>query len=510
MKGRFLHFSQRVPMVLMAWGLFFSAEAAVKKGASKAAPSKTASPAPKKVPTPVQQPPPPPPDTTLFGRPIADSATVGVRIYEYIAYPTLQLVTWPVQNLLAPAVELLTYPSQEPIRYFLEENVIDRSFELFSGGKNDHIRLYPTISLASGTSSRVGAVLRDQAVFGRDRERLVAYLNYFVNGDYRFRTFLTAKELGGTDFSGKVAFSLNRVKNTTLYEPDINTLYFYKNSSETYEAQLGYPLVLGFQAGAGASLSSIRNGESPANTNVLSSGFFADENGVISDETRGLNQSFVDVTYKVGLSRDTRNNPNIPVDGSLIEAGVNFHEVGGNQDYVEWRGRYLKFFKLGGERYEITADEEKKSGGLNMDEFIRKLEYQRLRQQFFSRKVVAVQLTAARSYELPGNRMPAQGLQSLGNATPLRAYPGSRFRNYGIVAGTMEYRFPILRIMDGTLFNEYGMFGKALNEPDLDNLRNSWGFGIRVRRPDMFLFRVEIAFHGFSGMAINATADAPF
>ncbi|MCD6023859.1 MAG: hypothetical protein K0Q91_775 [Fibrobacteria bacterium] len=496
-------------MVLLALGAFLTVDAAVKKASSQGASTKTTRPAPKKT-APVKQPPPPPPDTTLFGRPIADSATVGVRIYEYIAYPTLQLVTWPVQNILAPGVELLTYPSQEPIRYFLEENVIDRSLELFSAGKNDHIRLYPTISLASGTSSRVGAVLRDQAVFGRDRERLVSYLNYFVNGDYRFRAYLTAKELGGTNFAGKVAFSLNRVKNTPVYEPDVNRQYFYRNSSESYEAQLDHPLWLGFSARGGYALTSIRNGESPANTGVLTSDFFADENGVISDSSRGLRASFIDQTYKAGLLRDTRNNPNIPVDGSLTELGVNYHEVGGNQDFVEWRARYLKFFKLGGERYEITADEEKKSGGLNMDEFIRKLEYQRLRQQFFSRKVVAFQLFAARSYELPGNRMPVQGLQALGNGTPLRAYPGSRFRNYGVVAGTMEYRFPILRIMDGTLFNEYGMFGKALDEPDMDNLRNSWGFGVRVRRPDMFLFRVELAFHGFSGMAINATADAPF
>jgi len=121
------------------------------------------------------------------------------------------------------------------------------------------------------------------------------------------------------------------------------------------------------------------------------------------------------------------------------------------------------------------------------------------------------QVYAGRSYELPGNSMPVYGLQSLGNATPLRAYAGSRYRHYAVSAVSTEYRFPMLRIMDGTIFNEYGVFGPSMTRLDVrDNLRNSWGFGVRVRRPDMFLFRIEAAFHGLSGAVLNATADTPF
>jgi hypothetical protein len=499
-----------ITKALLLWavlGAFAAADAAVKQAATK---STSRSPSSVKKSAPKPKSPSSVPDTTLFGRPIADTATVAVRIYEYIAYPTLQLVTWPVQNLLAPGVELLTYPSQEPIRYFLEENVIDRSLDLFSGGRNDHIMLYPSISLASGTASRVGVVLRDQSPFGRREERLVAYLNYFVNGDYKFRSYLTSDGLGGSDFDGKLAFSLNRVKNTMLYEPDVNRLYYYQNRSETYEAQLDHPLVLGFSARTGLALTNTRNGSSPGNTSLLTSDFFADDNGFASDTTRGLNENFFDRAFKAGIFRDTRNNPNLPIDGNWSELTWTYHDAGGHHDFYEWRGHYTQFFKLGRERYEITADEEKKRGGLKIDEFIQKLEYQRLRQQFFSRKVVVVHLYGAQSYELPGNTMPVYGLQTLGNGTPLRGYAGPRFRNYSVLAGSMEYRFPILRIMDGTLFNEYGFYGRSLDDPELENLKNSWGFGIRVRRPDMFLFRFEVAFHGFNGAVINATADAPF
>jgi outer membrane protein assembly factor BamA len=107
--------------------------------------------------------------------------------------------------------------------------------------------------------------------------------------------------------------------------------------------------------------------------------------------------------------------------------------------------------------------------------------------------------------------MPMYGLQALGNGTPLRAYPGSRYRNYAVAAASGEYRFPILRIMDGMFFNEYGVFGRSMDRLDfVDNLRNSWGFGVRVRQPDMFLFRLEVAFNGVSGTVLNASGETPF
>jgi hypothetical protein len=138
------------------------------------------------------------------------------------------------------------------------------------------------------------------------------------------------------------------------------------------------------------------------------------------------------------------------------------------------------------------------------------LEYEKLRQQIFSRKVVVLHLYAAQSFELPGNSMPMYGLQTLGNDTPLRGYSGSRFRDYAVAAFSTEYRFPVLRLMDGTLFYEDGAIGRSWNTIDYLNYKNSWGFGIRVRRPDIYLFRMDLGIHGVSGLVFNMSVDAPF
>ncbi len=440
----------------------------------------------------------------------AADTTFVARAYEFVAYPMLQAATWPIQNVLAPAVEFLTYPTQPPIRYFLEENVIERATGLFRVGAGGSLSVYPTLSIATGTASRTGATLRDEAPFGYEDGRLVAYFNYFVNGDIRFRAFLTASNLWDTPLRGKLAFGLSRFDNAVYYLPGTNRPYRHAYNAETYDAHLDIPVGLEFYLRGGAGLRQRRYGQAPGGSlSPLEGDFFPD--GEASASARGFGESFQERVVLVGLVRDSRNNENIPLDGSRLETAWMYHDVDGNRDYHEWEGRYTKYFKLGSGRYELTRAEEAARGGLALDQFLRNIEYQRLRRQIFERKVLVVNLYAGRSFEIPGNRMPAYGAQSLGNGTPLRAYPGSRYRHYAVAAASAEYRFPLLRIMDGLLFNEYGVVGDSFTGLDPgESLRNSWGFGVRVRRADMFLFRLETAFRGFSGFTFNVSSDTPF
>jgi hypothetical protein len=449
------------------------------------------------------------PDTA--GR--SDTAIGVRRVYEYVAYPILQTATWPLQNVLAPAVEFLTYPAQPPIRYFLDENVIDRTTGLFRFGGGGNGSVYPTVSLASGTASRTGATMRHDSPFGRDTERFVLYFHYFVNGDHRARTFVTANQFLGTPLRAKAAFGYQRFENAPYYLPDVGTPYAHSRRSESYEGQLDAPLLREFYLRVGFALRDYRFGEAPpglATSNVLTGDFFT-RGDSIDGGWRGFNSSFRDRVWLAGVVRDTRNNENIPLDGSRLEAGWYYHEADGSRDFHEWRGRYTMHLKLGKGVYQLSEAEERALGGLSLERLLRNIEYDHVRRHWLSRKVLVLHLSAGRSYELPGNAMPFYGLQSLGNGTPLRAYPGSRYRHYAMAAATAEYRFPILRIMDGVIFNEYGAVGPSITDLGLnDNLRNSWGFGVRVRQPDMFLFRVELAFHGLSGAVINVNSETAF
>jgi phosphatidylserine decarboxylase len=52
--------------------------------------------------------------------------------------------------------------------------------------------------------------------------------------------------------------------------------------------------------------------------------------------------------------------------------------------------------------------------------------------------------------------------------------------------------------------------GEEKGKFEFDNLRNSWGFGIRVRRPDMYFFRFQLGFHGIHGIHLVMTIAPEF
>ena len=443
-----------------------------------------------------------------------DSTKKSTVLYDYVAHPVLQAATWPLQHIFAPTIRVALFPTHAPLRYFLDENVIDRTIQLITIGPEErNIRLYPTLNLAPGTSSYTGLTLLDRSLFGRPTEQMVARASIYVNGDYKFRDYVTADHMMGTDFGTKVSFQMLRTKNTSLNQPGTDAFWAFADSSNIYSAALSHPL---FENVIGLFTFYLRNNDysmPPPQKDTLQSDFYRNEKGVLDPIStyRGLNSSWQDRILSFTFSRDTRNNEFIPLYGSVFNGDYSYHLTDAHHDFHGWQFNWTGFYKLGEEKYEISSDEETKSGKMSLKKVLAKMEIENLRKSLFNRKVFVVHFTGAQSYEISGNSMPVYGLPALSNDSPLRGYSGQRFRDYSIASATAEYRFPIMRLVDGVMFNEYGIYGREWDQIDfLDNLKNSWGFGIRVRRPDLYLFRLQLGFHGLHGIEVNMSTDEPF
>ncbi|MEO7425590.1 MAG: hypothetical protein ABI036_10415 [Fibrobacteria bacterium] len=433
------------------------------------------------------------------------------KLYEYISYPLLQAVTWPLEHVVAPTVKTLIYPAKPPLRYFLNENVIDRTIQLISFGEKDRIMIYPTMNLAPGTGSSVGTTLRYNSLFGRPTERLVAQGNIFVNGDFKLRSYVTVADILGTGFNSKLVVALARVKNTSVNQPGTASFWYYADSSNSYSANLSHLLFEKLSLKGGFIYRDNHFGNAPVQPDSLSGDFFRNAAGDMDTASRGLNRSWADRIITAGLARDTRTNMNIPLAGSDFSASYHYHLTTDHHDFHGWETSLTNYFKLGKEKFEISRDEERKAGDISLGKMLKKMELENLRKELFNRKVLVTHIYTAQVYELSGNRMPVYGLQTLGNDTPMRGYGGSRFRDYTVVSAGAEYRFPFLRLVDGVVFNEYGIYGRSWDKIDvLDNIKNSWGFGIRVRRPDIYLFRLQLGFHGREGIQLNMSVDEPY
>lgn len=456
--------------------------------------------------------PPPASPAVLAARDTAsDTTQTRTAFYDYVAHPVLQALTVPIDLVVVPTAEVLLIPIKEPLRYFLKEEVIDRTINLISFGDKEQVMIYPTLNLASGTGSYTGLTLRHTALFGRPQERLVAMGNIYVNGDWRFRTYVTTREILGTDFDAKASIQLTRQRNASVNQPDTNLTWNYADTSSTYSLSLGHPLFEKVAGRVGGSWRRNNFSLAPTNEDPLKSDFFRNDAGVLDPSSRGLEKIWNDWNISLGLARDTRNNENIPLAGSDSRIFWHYHFTDAGHNYHAWEGIWSGFFKLGKERYEITSQEERERGDMDIKKVLKDIDLRRMRDQMFTRKVVALHFYAAQSFEVEGNRMPVYGLQTLGNGTPMRGYKGSRFRDYTVVSAGMEYRFPVMRLLDGVLFNEYGVFGRDWRSLHFeDNLRNSWGIGIRVRRPDIFLVRTDFGLHGINGILINLSVDAAY
>ncbi|GEM_PF-2032935 len=442
--------------------------------------------------------------------PAQDSAQYK-KLYEYIAYPMLQLATFPVELILVPAVKLAIFPSKAPLHYMINENVVDRTLKLISYGPDDQVMIYPTLNIAPGTGSYTGLTFRHQAIFGRPTERLVAQGNLYVNGDWKFRSYLNASNIAGTGFNSKLSMSMVRVKNTSTIQPGTTSYWFYSDSSIYYAINLGHLVFEKFSLKGTFVYRDNQFGNAPPQTDTLSSEFFRDPAGNLSPLSRGLNDSWQDRILAAGVSRDTRNNQNIPLAGSDFSATYHYHLTTAHHDFHGWESSLTNYFKLGKEKYEVYVPPGKKSGASGVQKVLERMDIDNLKKELFNRKVLVTHLYAAQTFELPGNRMPVYGLQTLGNDTPMRGYRGSRFRDYTVFSAGAEYRFPIMRLVDGVMFDEYGVYGRSWDTIDvLENLKNSWGFGIRVRRPDIYLFRLQLGFHGAQGIQVNMSVDEPY
>lgn len=437
--------------------------------------------------------------------------SIGHKLYTYISYPFLQIVTLPVEVVLVPAVKMVLYPTKPPLRYMLNENVIDRTIKLISLGEDGKIMLYPTMNLAPGTGSSTGLTFRDQALFGRSSERGVLQTVFYVNGDWKLRTYGTAADIEGTGLNAKLSVTLTRVKNMSFNIPGTSAFWSYADTSNTVAASVSHILFEKVALRGQYSFRDSRFGRSPTANDSSRAGFLLDGNGKVDEQMRGLVSGWHDNTVLVGLTRDTRNNQNIVLTGSDFEAIWHYHLTDAGHDYHAWEASLTDYFKLGKEKYEITSDEERKAGKLSMKKVLEKMEIENLKKEIFNRKVLATHLYAAQSFEVPGNHMPVYGLQTLGNDTPMRGYTGSRFRDYTVLSAGAEYRFPVMRLVDGVIFDEYGWSGRSWDQIDYwEGLKNSWGFGIRVRRPDIYLFRAQLGFHGTQGIVLNLSVDEPY
>lgn len=154
------------------------------------------------------------------------------------------------------------------------------------------------------------------------------------------------------------------------------------------------------------------------------------------------------VTRSITLGRvyDSRDNVYDPHEGKRIGYSVEWAGgMGGDFDFTKWTADWRYYFRAGGE------------------------------------SVWALNLGAGYA----SGDMPLSQRFTMGGSDTLRGYEDDQFRGNSMLKATLEYRFPIVKKVQGVLFTDNGYAWDKRHEDEFDMglLKNSYGVGLRINSP---------------------------
>lgn len=154
------------------------------------------------------------------------------------------------------------------------------------------------------------------------------------------------------------------------------------------------------------------------------------------------------VTRSITLGRvyDSRDNIYDPHEGKRIGYSVEWAGgMGGDFDFTKWTADWRYYFRAGGE------------------------------------SVWALNLGAGYA----SGDMPLSQRFTMGGSDTLRGYEDDQFRGNSMLKATLEYRFPIVKKVQGVLFTDNGYAWDKRHEDEFDMglLKNSYGVGLRINSP---------------------------
>lgn len=163
-----------------------------------------------------------------------------------------------------------------------------------------------------------------------------------------------------------------------------------------------------------------------------------------ADERRKENFG-VTRSITVGRIFDSRDNIYDPHEGKRIAYSLEWAGLGGDFDFTKFTADYRYYYRAGGE------------------------------------SVWALNLGAGYA----DGDMPLSQRFSMGGSDTLRGYEDDQFRGNSMLKATLEYRFPIIKKVQGVLFtdNGYAWDKRHEDEFDLGLIKNSFGVGLRINSP---------------------------
>ena len=444
-----------------------------------------------------------------------------------------EVIAWPFLHIIQPVFSSLVYPIAAPLHYAIENGVADKAVDLITFGEKRNVLIYPVFNLKPGSSTMIGLCYRHRNLI-KEGDYAVFEGHYYANSDIDVKLRYSKQALFGKKLYGAVNANLYMDRDNGFILPGTKESFEQADTTINLGAQLGFPITesrnLNFSVGTEL---------------VYHKADFTDTKDTVLDdpkypiEDRGLYQKHYEIPIYANLVFDNLDFPFAPSRGQRLSlkasyvltgkyggithkdlelAGLNrpddLRDGGKNHDYVSVDAFYQIYFFIGrADQYVLSAKEGRKTRkfytDFSLNEALRVWRPENLVETLFEHRVLAFQLRFQGIWEMEKGGAPNSAFPALNARFPLRGYTDAWVAPF-LLGLSAEYRWPVDRLVDGVVFNEYAMISDKITGWSKDRLYNSWGFGVRVRKPDMYLFRVQFAFHSWHGLSLVLTIAPEF
>ena len=445
----------------------------------------------------------------------------------------LDVVSWPFIHVVQPVFGMLVYPIAAPLHYAIDNGVADKAVDLITFGENRNILIYPVFNLKPGSSTMIGMCYRHRNLF-QQGDYGVFEGHYYANSDMDIKLRYSKQALFGKKLYGVTSFNLYMDRDNGFILPGTKESFKQADTTFNFSGQLGFPITesRNLNLSLGAEF-------------IYHNADFTDTQDSVLDDLkypiadRGLYQGHFEVPIYLNLVFDNLDFPFAPSRGQRLSikaayvltgkySGIDYDDLvitglnrsgklsdgGKNHDYVSLDAFYQIYFFIGrANQYVLSAKEGRKTRkfytDFSLNEVLRVWRPENLVETLFEHRVLAFQLRFQGMWEMEKGGAPYSAFPTLNARFPLRGYTDAWMSPF-VLGLSAEYRWPVDRLVDGVVFDEYAMISDKISHWSKDNLYNSWGFGVRVRKPDMYLFRVQFAFHSWHGISLVLTIAPEF
>lgn len=427
-------------------------------------------------------------------------------------HPVLSWVMQPVEWGASALGDFVFEPLRAPVLYVERSDVIDRAVALLRIDSAGEVMAYPTLVMDGAADSRLGATISSSNLLGTGwYGRLAGSL--MVNRDWYSGANLTSPSWSdlGLRVTSRVAASYSQ--EMAIWVPSQYSLGGQSTpitvALRRQLASLGIAIPMGDLGGLEPSWAgTLRQVYSP----VRRTGFEETWRDLpwFEEGDRGVRGTEFVQEFALNWHRGDRDHEGVPSEGGSRSVNIDRSFSRGGGDAFTLAMEATQFYLLGDEKYVYRREDVLPYIDFSPRVIVDMLDLGTLRRRLTQRRILAFKVRAERMWEVdPARPVSFFQFPTMGGEAPGRAYGGGRLMGRSVIGGTAEYRWPIWKYVDGSMFAELAWAAPEWWQPGLADVAPGVGLGVRVRTLDQFFFRLQGAY-GRAGLRAMATVSPEF